>query len=871
MARQTRTNKATMSGTIYTVLLSLALFLQPAATQSNDYNTRADFCDTGGGENRAYASLAALQADIDEERERIDNNERDPPLSVYSFVLCADTEFVVEEDEALGPSLDNIQIQCGLPPLLSNNCTFSGNDFQVFVDDFAETENPVTEVFLTGITFSDFEEAALSGRASDITKVTFINTRFQNFDSESIVSQQVQTAASPFSVDVLSADIVDGNAVVAFLVEEASLVLEDIEVQNVNFTGSLVSAAGNTAFVTLDDSVVVESAITNILEIQSGADISVRVLNVENMIDIDRILLATGTGTTATIEELTAADNQNNPQTTSNRWEYIEASTNAEVTISESTFTGNGNVLHGFHANTGSQMTLEYILAENNEGALDGGTEFISAIAFAAGDGRITILDSVFADTGNITSALFSFEDSDIEAKRTCLSGLETQALLFSQFGSTMTIREDNGIEDSTSDDRVCPTEGLRLMVEETEASNCFVVPGDCAFVCENWGTFDDCARIPFRNQTDAPSVVPSLIPSSEPSLLPSDIPTEPSTSLPTIFVPTPPTPPPVTLAPDATASPNSSDQPSQVPTRSPSPTSSTAPSTSTRFPTTGPTLTTSLPTLTPSGTPSSLPTIADTSDPTLMPTTFTRSPTVSPTTATPTTSSPPSSSPTSNPTNHPTTSAAPSASIAPSNAPSVSNAPSQSPTSASPTTALPTVSPTTSSPSTSPTTAGPTTSLPTVTTLSPVSPSPTRCRIRPGKGKGISPGKGKGKGGGKGKGKGKGKGSVRKERVLGTDGYTYVYHYVYVDHPPGNDSEDDLPFCEETERPTPAPTPPPKKLHAPYYIKEKYSTETKSSKSKGKRRNLEADPSSAGSHQQPKAYMRKPSLFSSLQMWYRQ
>ena len=151
----------------------------PASGQDSEYNIRAELCSDGN--TLGYDTLEELNLDMQEERGRIEAGGE--PFNPYLFTLCPGTVFDAENNTVV-PSLNNILIGCGAPPVQSNQCVLLNGDVQVAIGDFADTDFPVETVRLSGVTFSSFTGAAIAGEAS-------FNTRLELFDTSFVVSHPV--------------------------------------------------------------------------------------------------------------------------------------------------------------------------------------------------------------------------------------------------------------------------------------------------------------------------------------------------------------------------------------------------------------------------------------------------------------------------------------------------------------------------------------------------------------------------------------------------------------------------------------------------------------------------------------------------------
>ena len=113
----------------------------------------------------------------------------------------------------------------------------------------------------------------------------------------------------------------------------------------------------------------------------------------------------------------------------------------------------------------------------------------------------------------------------------------------------------------------------------------------------------------------------------------------------------------------------------------------------------------------------------------------------------------------------------------------------------------------------------------------------------------------------------------MRKERVLESSGWKYVYHYVYVEKP-SDDDDSSLPICQETPQPAPAP------VRAPYYWDNSgFLSKGKGYVAKGKGYEF-LEKKSSKSNKSPKVrrnlegkdgHQRREDLFSGFHMWYQQ
>ena len=149
--------------------------MRQLSAQDSEYNKRADIC-ASDGVTLGYDTLEELNLDIQEERARLEGGGE--PFNPYLFTLCPQTVFEAAGNTIV-PSLNNILIGCGAPPISTNQCVILNGDVQVAIGDFLDTEIPVETVRLSGMTFSSFTGSAIAGGASFGTRVELFDTVFE--------------------------------------------------------------------------------------------------------------------------------------------------------------------------------------------------------------------------------------------------------------------------------------------------------------------------------------------------------------------------------------------------------------------------------------------------------------------------------------------------------------------------------------------------------------------------------------------------------------------------------------------------------------------------------------------------------------------
>lgn len=136
-----------------------------------------------------YTSIFTLNSDMLFELADIVTGELDPEPE-YEFTLCPNTVFDFNPPAGnntnntspsipLMPVLDNVIFKCGLTGSVDGGCIFNGGDTQVQIEDSTVGTYPITAVTFEGVTFAEFEDAAVSGGAASTTTVTIIDSNFE--------------------------------------------------------------------------------------------------------------------------------------------------------------------------------------------------------------------------------------------------------------------------------------------------------------------------------------------------------------------------------------------------------------------------------------------------------------------------------------------------------------------------------------------------------------------------------------------------------------------------------------------------------------------------------------------------------------------
>lgn len=123
-----------------------------------------------------YESLEALNTDMSAESQKIKDGE--PPQPPYVFELCPNTNFDVTAGPLI-PLLSGSVFMCGSGTSPGENCEFVGGTTQVLIEEPIDTPDyQLSLVSFAGISFSGFDESAISGGAGFNTTVDFTNVLF---------------------------------------------------------------------------------------------------------------------------------------------------------------------------------------------------------------------------------------------------------------------------------------------------------------------------------------------------------------------------------------------------------------------------------------------------------------------------------------------------------------------------------------------------------------------------------------------------------------------------------------------------------------------------------------------------------------------
>lgn len=163
-------------------LVTMAALVSPASSQ-----TGAQPCP-GLPDVSGYTSVFALNNDMLFELAQIATGTA--PQPEYEFILCPNTVFDFTPAPGnetnttlpvvpLMPVLNNVVFQCGTTGNVDDECIFSGGDTQVEIEDSNVADFPLEMVTFRGLTFSEFDDAAIAGGADDTTTVFILDSNFE--------------------------------------------------------------------------------------------------------------------------------------------------------------------------------------------------------------------------------------------------------------------------------------------------------------------------------------------------------------------------------------------------------------------------------------------------------------------------------------------------------------------------------------------------------------------------------------------------------------------------------------------------------------------------------------------------------------------
>lgn len=215
------------------------------------------------GVTTGYSTLNGLSNDINVEATRIANGGT--PLMMYVFNICPGAMIVIPQDESLTPRLSGSVFRCGNDGLSSGDCRFTGGNVQVNMAQSTIPGYPVSDVVFEGMTFTNFNTAALSGNADDATTVMFEDVIFTVCsDDQAVVvwldmshlaspqdymasfGVQQSNGGTPFNVQVSDSLVRGASGGTVFSTDGGSLVIADTSFIDSN-SAALVSSSGGAA------------------------------------------------------------------------------------------------------------------------------------------------------------------------------------------------------------------------------------------------------------------------------------------------------------------------------------------------------------------------------------------------------------------------------------------------------------------------------------------------------------------------------------------------------------------------------------------------------------------------------------------------
>lgn len=151
-------------------LLSL-LFALSLVPSSQAASSKVTTCSDG---STGYVAIADLNSDILAAAD-LAVSGKTKAQNQYIYRLCPNTIFSLATNESLTPVFPRSVFTCGDAGTVDGNCTLSGGVVQALILSHAL---PLDTIEFQGITFSGFQQAAISGDANSSTTVVLNNVVF---------------------------------------------------------------------------------------------------------------------------------------------------------------------------------------------------------------------------------------------------------------------------------------------------------------------------------------------------------------------------------------------------------------------------------------------------------------------------------------------------------------------------------------------------------------------------------------------------------------------------------------------------------------------------------------------------------------------
>ncbi len=128
------------------------------------------------GNISGYTTIEAMNSDMEIELNKLRGGT--PPREPYMFLLCPETTFDAS-NVSLTPLLPGAVFICGTMGDPVSGCDFAGGSNQVLVEDPVNiTDFELGMISFIGVTFTGFENSAISGNGSNTT-VALIRSNFE--------------------------------------------------------------------------------------------------------------------------------------------------------------------------------------------------------------------------------------------------------------------------------------------------------------------------------------------------------------------------------------------------------------------------------------------------------------------------------------------------------------------------------------------------------------------------------------------------------------------------------------------------------------------------------------------------------------------
>lgn len=162
---------------IFISFLAFSSLLIPAFSQEETTNVQASAAPCpADSQTIGYTAIQDINVDMLAELDRIAAGGDPPAADTLEFILCPQTEF--DATAPLVPMLSGASILCGTDGKRENLCTFTGGTEQVLIDEPTDPDYELETVTIQGVTFTQFTGSAISGDASETTRLSLFDNQF---------------------------------------------------------------------------------------------------------------------------------------------------------------------------------------------------------------------------------------------------------------------------------------------------------------------------------------------------------------------------------------------------------------------------------------------------------------------------------------------------------------------------------------------------------------------------------------------------------------------------------------------------------------------------------------------------------------------